>query len=566
MLKQFWRTECFPIFLAILLTAWNVPKPLVIDDSAYWEYARQSAKNPWDPYGFSLNWYQYREPAMEILAPPLVPFWWGRGIALGLTEPWQWKCWFFPFNWCFARAVWSLARRFAPAHIRSTTLLIVLSPTISPSVNLMLDVPALGLGLMALAILTKPITISRMILSGIFLALAMETKYIALVWFPMSVLFAWANRQILFGFGVVGIASALVIALEWALAVQYGVSHFWFHLQQSGGIHASGTSWWQPILLKLQLASPLLGYLGGLSPMLILAAGTFYPMSKRVMIGILIGILGLLASIALVPDRYAIWTTHPETGAARLNLTSSVLGILSMGLLVVWAIAGLRLAGRVRRWVRTRQRWDRWTIVLVLWWWIELAGYFALTPFPAARRVFGITVVTTLLLMRAMPVWSDPIRKRILVTGSLLLAMIVAGLDLAEAFVERNAARMAKTWIQEHSTEPEPTIWFTGHWGFQFAAQQVGMLPIHPDETIAQAGDWLVLPDERLRPHAQEIAIDRLPITPITAFEQDLPWAVQTLPTLYGGRSPFERVEWPRMVVRIYRVETTTRLIAPRPS
>ena len=58
--------------LAAAYTLLNAVKPLIVDDAAYFNYADQIAKHPFDPYGFSIFWYDEMEPANYVLAPPVL--------------------------------------------------------------------------------------------------------------------------------------------------------------------------------------------------------------------------------------------------------------------------------------------------------------------------------------------------------------------------------------------------------------------------------------------------------------------------------------------------------------
>ena len=47
--------------------------------------AQQIAKAPLDPYGFEQFWYQQPQPANEVRAPPVLPYWLGLGMASSAT-------------------------------------------------------------------------------------------------------------------------------------------------------------------------------------------------------------------------------------------------------------------------------------------------------------------------------------------------------------------------------------------------------------------------------------------------------------------------------------------------
>ena len=68
--------------LAAILTLLNAIKPAVVDDTAYLFFARHVAQQPADPYGFALFWNTAPQPAMEILMPPVLPYWLAVGISL----------------------------------------------------------------------------------------------------------------------------------------------------------------------------------------------------------------------------------------------------------------------------------------------------------------------------------------------------------------------------------------------------------------------------------------------------------------------------------------------------
>ena len=100
---------------------------MTVDDTAYWYFARQAAADPTDPYGFKIHWYNVPQPANDILAPPVLPYWWSLALRLGLDEPWMWKLWMFPFALLFTVAVYVLARRFAGGLALPLTVMTVLS-------------------------------------------------------------------------------------------------------------------------------------------------------------------------------------------------------------------------------------------------------------------------------------------------------------------------------------------------------------------------------------------------------------------------------------------------------
>src|SRR5262249_42590502 len=127
------------------------------------------------------------------------------------------------------------------------------------------------------------------------------------------------------------------------------------------------------------------------------------------------------------------------------------------------------------------------------WLAIEILSYFSLSPFPAARRTMAIVVIMTLLAGRLAARYASS--RRGLVTLAAAISVVVgsafAALDWWEAKVRQQAAYEALAKIRSYDSAPR--IWYTGHWGFQFYAEECGMKPVIADADPLRTGDWLVL-------------------------------------------------------------------------
>src|SRR5262249_2049896 len=125
------------------------------------------------------------------------------------------------------------------------------------------------------------------------------------------------------------------------------------------------------------------------------------------------------------------------------------------------------------------------------------AGFLAMTPFPASRRLIGFTLVSTLVAGRLVSRSCRSQRRRKIVWLAVLpgaaLGLFFASIDLADSWREPNAVRAAARFIRQQ--DPNARIWFVGHWGFQFEAERQGMKPLSPDESQLQPGDWLIVPN-----------------------------------------------------------------------
>ncbi|MEO2090213.1 MAG: glycosyltransferase family 39 protein, partial [Gemmataceae bacterium] len=207
-----WRDRAFLLLLAAALTLANAVKPAVVDDTAYLEFARHLSANPTDPYGFRLFWYDRPEPAMHVLLPPVLPYWVAGGMRLVGASLFLLKLWLFPFAGVLVAAVHSLMRRFAPASARVGTTVFVLSPAVLPLFNVMLDVPALALGLAGLAAFVRGCDRRQfgwVVLAGVLVGLAMQTKYSMLVAPAVLAWYGFLHRRWADTLIAVGLAAGL---------------------------------------------------------------------------------------------------------------------------------------------------------------------------------------------------------------------------------------------------------------------------------------------------------------------------------------------------------------------
>jgi len=562
-----------PTGLAIIVTLANAIKPVLIDDTAYLAYARHIAAHPLDPYGFTIYWYSAPEPAMEVLAPPLVPYWLALGIRLFGDEPAALKLWLFPFVWVFSRSLGELLRRFARGTEEVALPLIVLSPAVLPMVNLMLDIPASALGLAALAVLARGghASLTRRwiaaLAAGILAGLALQTKYTALLVPPLLLWYGCTHQRLRHAVLAVGIGAVLFAGWEALLFLKYGRSHFLYHLVE----HSAASGNW--LRDKAALLPPLVGHLGCLAVGVGLFAGGTLGLSRRLLS--LSGTLWCLGVtlIVLLPYHDTILVHGKEPGQVKLALASVIWRTAGTAILLSGAVCAMMLWSPKRKplWNSTLACASGFigrctsadSLFVVGWVFLELAGYFVLTPFPAARRVIGLTIALGVLAARASnrvcrtrperrpPCWLLPFGASV--------GILVAALDTFDAFPEKDLANRAAELV--HKTAPASRVWFVGHWGFQYYCERAGMIPVVPGQTVLEPGDCLVLPlypDDadfyRPYPGAASIHPPETAVVLIAILVWDDWLSAQTVPNFYGGTEPVQGRDHPRLRVGVYRV------------
>lgn len=523
------------VALAAGVTLLNAVKPLAVDDPAYYEYAAHIARHPLDPYGFQFFAFK---PAMQTLAPPVLPYWWAGAIALFGDRPFWWKAALLPFVLVFVFALHALARRFARGLEMPLVCMIALSPACLPAWNLMLDLPALALGLGALAVFLRSAERAGWagtVLAGVLAGLAMQTKYTGVTATAALLLYAVLVRRKALGLVAVAVAAAVFGAWEGWLAWTYGDSHFLYHLRLQ---HASPVH-------KFRLLLPLLTTLGGVAPWATLLGLAALRAGGRTLLilGVLFGV-GLLL-LAVLPDEWqAVIPGEPGRDEPRLAFGSVFFGVCG----VVGAVALGAVARRMG--LRAMRPGGRTEWFLLGWLALEVAGYFALSPFPAARRVLGVVVVGSLLAGRlASRTCRSESRRRLVgavAAASAALGLVFAGVDLREALAQKKGVERALRRVRRLG--PGVTVWYVGNFGFQYYAERAGLRRL-PTGAVPPAGDWLV--SDGLSPALVQAALhDPRPCSELRVGD---PCPLRTFPFYYGEGAPLGHRDGPRVVVSLYR-------------
>lgn len=543
------RRWCGIFALAGIFTLLNCVKPLHIDDPCFYDYAVQAAKAPLDPYGFEIFWFQHPQPSIELPVPPVVPYYLAPAVHFFPDQPIIWKLWFFPVGLLLVVALDVLLRRFAPRHAVPLLWMTVLSPTVLPGFNLMLDVPALGLSLGSLVLFIRAVDRSSWqsaVAAGIVAALAIQAKYNALAAPAAILLYGLAFGQFRLAMLAATVSGGLFVGIEGLFALEYGQSHFLAALEQNDS----------PLRNKPKFLTALFAILGGThgaGALLGMLALGQPPRRLAVVAGLLAaGYLG----IAVLP-------TAPSEIVANV-----VFGLVGAVLLGSVALAARELCGmrgiNLTDWADWRGRRGEW--FLLAWFLLELVAYVVISPFIAVRRVLGVLVVATLLVGRLLDQRSPaPHQSRLsaaVAAGCIVLGVAFAGMDYVEAETERQAVLQTAAFVAEQDGSGG-VVWYAGHWGFQFYAEQAGMRPVVPDVTQMRAGDWFIQPDLRIARQQIATEVPTLQLVHHIALDDWLP--LRTVANYYAGRRPLERREGPRVTVEIYRVTEDFVATTPAP-
>lgn len=549
------KTFLLVVTWAVVLTGLNAIKPLHVDDTTYYFDAAQIAAHPLDPYGHVLLYFNEALPAIRVLAPPLLPYWWAAGIRLFGDSPFLWKLWLFPFAFLFVSSLAALLRRFAAGSAMPLLLALVLSPVFLPSLNLMIDIPALALSLASLRLFFRacdkrsPVLA---VLAGLTAGLAMQTKYTAFLAPAAMLIYALLQRQLGLGLASSLAAGLVFAAWETALLCHYGESHFLYQLLQGSDNN-------QPKMILLGALFPLVG---GAAPTLALLALTVISASRRLLFAAAV-LMALPFLLLVCPDALSCGGIMYVL-ADVLFVCNGVAGLLTVG----WAARRLVTVNDPSD--RPNHLLQRDTWFLVLWFALELVGYVIISPFPAVRRIMGTTIAATLLIgcladRSRLQKWRRNLLHGLTV-GSMLFGFGFFAVDYLEARAEQQAAQDAAQYIRrEH---PHAQIWYAGYWGFQFYAEKCGMKQIVPVQSPSagsgstrpillpshfRRGDWLVIPDDGIPQQEPELDRPELELDGQIAVVDAI--SLSTLMNYYAGAVPLRHRSGPRIVLRLFRVK-----------
>jgi hypothetical protein len=104
-------------------------------------------------------------------------------------------------------------------------------------------------------------------------------------------------------------------------------------------------------------------------------------------------------------------------------------------------------------------------------------------------------------------------------------ALWIAQADAAWA----DSSRLAAQIIQKKTKSESGTVWFQGHWGFQYYMQQLGAHPVDFSTTTLKPGDLVVIPQnnaETYKLKKQFMASAELLELPVHEFASTMRWEI----------------------------------------
>ena len=517
----------------LIATAWafNLTKPVHMDDTAYLRMAEHIVQQPLRPMSLVLNWGDDSRRAFDEMNQPPLFFY---VLALSLQV----------FRWpelaghvalavasglavllCFA-----VARRVAPDTALLMTAACTLGPAFLPAQNIMTDVPVVTCWLAAIYFLLRAgesgASDRHYAMAGLVAAAACLIKYTSL-----GLLGAFAG--VLIGRrhwrGLWGLAIPLAALAAWSIwnYEVYGRAHLMARVYSIDGnaIAVKGIDW----ITGLGLAAPW--------AWLALARRPFVRWSA----------LAAAFAVTCAVAMFAVMRIY-GLGDTQAGLITAIL-IANGAAAVAAAIHAISAGRRADGSPLDRDR----TLVLGCWL-VGAAGIaIVLAPFMAIRHVLLAVPPLVLLVIRGHEDW---FRRRAVAFGVLIVTALagaaLAAADHAWAAVyPRSAAELAVRY-----PAPPASVVAVGHWGWQWYAAERGWQEYDRRQTVL--GDLVFEPTKVNRPvlssdhvrqlvHIADVAVPATPLTIIrTAPLYTYSWRMGIAPVAFS-RSPVE-------VFRVYRL------------
>ena len=481
------------VWLALVTFACLAPflhKAFHIDDTLFLRAAQQIQQHPADFYGFQMNWFGTTQPMIDNFDnPPLTCYYIALAAAVaGWSEPALHLAFILPAVMVIL-GVFSLAKRYCSRPAVAAAVALCTPVFLISATTLMSDVLLLALWVWALYFFELGLQEDRsaaFLLSGCLAGMAVLCKFVGLALLPLLAAYGW-HRQRRIGRWLFALATPLLLAAAFELTTYslYGKGLFFTAAGVSSKAKSHGGN-----LLERNIVG--LSFVGGCFVPLLLFVPNLWSL-RRTLVGLGLVLPCLLAFPRL--GKYSLLWTIDGKPDWTLFLQSAL--FLSSGLHVLLLAA-----------------FDAWhhrsssSILLSLW----ILGIFVfaadLNWTLNGRSILPMLPAVGILIARRLDEQLTPAnlsRRRwflwpVVPATALSLLLIKSDYNLAAA------GRVAAAESCAKYLSPARTLWFEGHWGFQYYVEGQGAKALERGFAYPNKGDVVVVPSEAV--NTFDISID----------------------------------------------------------
>jgi len=134
---------------------------------------------------------------------------------------------------------------------------------------------------------------------------------------------------------------------------------------------------------------------------------------------------------------------------------------------------------------------------------------------------------------------------------SIGIGLFIEAIDIENARVEQRAVATIDAEIRRR--DPDPTIWFVGHRGWQYYAECAGWRHADAGSSRIATGDWLASPDSEFGNQQFKVSATAELVESIEFHSR---CRLGTIPWYYGTNAAVRRRDGPYFTVNIYRMKS----------
>jgi 4-amino-4-deoxy-L-arabinose transferase-like glycosyltransferase len=459
----------------LIATAFNITKAVHIDDTAFLEIARHITRDPLHPFSGWINWYDTTLPISSLLHPPLVPYLYALVMAIFGESEIVLHLVISLFTLFSVFFFYLLARYFVPKIAYILTAIFILGPTFLPAQNLMTDIPLLTFILAFFWAIITPVKNQkyriRYFLAGLFIGLASLTKYASFILLPILILHIFLTRRWRYLWVVL---IPIFIIILWSLFnyLEYGR----FHILDAKNNYFNLTE------VKDRLLVFIIA-LGAMTPFSIIFLRNMI-FNKKILILITSVLIAIFFSW-----RYWHFLGEPKINYyLRLYFFTNGILITSLIMVFIW-----------EKFQQMKKNFSQAQVnfIILATWFFGLTTYMIIfVPFMAVRHL--LLVMPAVIFILGLSVFAK-INKKAVWIGTFITIFLGVAVSLSD-WIYADIYRVYAPKIEKNiraiqlKERAHSTVWFGGHWGWQWYTARSGMKQYDTWRTIFQNGDYLVMP------------------------------------------------------------------------
>jgi 4-amino-4-deoxy-L-arabinose transferase-like glycosyltransferase len=473
-------------------------KAFHVDDSLFVWAGRHMQTQWWDPYGFEVNWYGTAMPMHEVTKNPplacayiaLIGFLAGENefaLHLGFLAP----------AIAAVLGTYALARQLTDRPFYSALAALFTPVFIVSSTTVMCDVLLLALWVWAVVLWMRGLENNRpliLALASFLIGVGVLAKYFGLALIPLLLAYSVTRKGKPGWWLVYLLIPVVVVALY----------EYWTRRLYGHGLLLdafSYTSQAESRTIKGLCFKTLttIGFAGGCYTIVLILAPLLW--QRRTWLWAGLGAIILSAAIWMLQVMLPAYVTsiRPWFAFQWVFFVLGGLGVLALPLLDL-------------------KRYKNAESLLLLLWVFGTFLFCVLNWTINARSILPMAPAVAILLLRRLEVRGLSTKVPWGFAAAALLSLFVSIADYQLASSARVAARTIK---ERFANSSAATVWFQGHWGFQYYAQENGLRAFDSRLSRVRSGDLLVLPfnNTNLVPIPKDRA-ERLTVLDVPVF----PW------------------------------------------